>query len=260
MPGEGRLAIESAPPMARPRRQEQPADVPVSNSAADRAGDVLRRLLTGEDVPPAEALAAYRTARMYRDMHNYPMTKVTNGIRHYVKAATGDETLRPGQRHKRMNRIMDKLARYPHMRLSQMEDIGGCRAVLTTLPQVYEVVARIKRRWHDARVIDYFARPRPSGYRAIHLVERRDGRLIEVQLRTARQHQWAVATETWVPPAVPFNLKDDPDDAPVPVRRYFEVAGSLLALADAGEAGDDALRVEFERLQEEIQPYVNRAG
>jgi putative GTP pyrophosphokinase len=242
--------------MGRPRRQTQPPDTPVSNSAADRAGEVLRRVMRDELRASEDALAAYRTASLYRDMHNYPMTKVTNGVRHYVQAATGNASLRPGQRHKRLNRIMVKLVRHPHMRLSQMEDIGGCRVVLNDLDQVYEVVARIRRRWHDVRVIDYIENPKPSGYRAVHLIERRDGRLIEVQLRTRNQHAWAAATETWVPPAVAFNLKDEPETAPEPVRRYFEAAAESLALEDSGQPDDDTLEAELQALRPALGEYV----
>jgi len=39
------------------------------------------------------------------------------------------------------------------------------------------------------------ARPKPDGYRAKHLVVRKDGVLIEVQLRTATQHAWAELVE-----------------------------------------------------------------
>jgi putative GTP pyrophosphokinase len=45
------------------------------------------------------------------------------------------------------------------------------------------------------RTWDYVARPKPDGYRAKLLVVRKDGVLIEVQLRTATQHAWAELVE-----------------------------------------------------------------
>src|SRR5215210_5134292 len=95
----------------------------VTNAAADRAGDVLRRLLDGNLRSGADPLTAYEIASNYRSMHSYPMTKVTNGVTHYVRSVTGDESISAGQRFKRMDRILGKLKRYPSMRLSQMEDI-----------------------------------------------------------------------------------------------------------------------------------------
>lgn len=42
---------------------------------------------------------------------------------------------------------------------------------------------------------DYLEVPRPSGYRAYHLIVHHgeQGRLVEVQLRSQLQHAWAVA-------------------------------------------------------------------
>ncbi|RRC95722.1 hypothetical protein [Schaalia canis] len=39
--------------------------------------------------------------------------------------------------------------------------------------------------------------PRASGYRAIHLIVKQDGFLIEVQLRTQTTHQWASDAEAF---------------------------------------------------------------
>jgi len=45
------------------------------------------------------------------------------------------------------------------------------------------------------RTKDYIKEPRSSGYRAVHHVVRRNGRLIEVQLRTVLQDAWANQVE-----------------------------------------------------------------
>lgn len=42
---------------------------------------------------------------------------------------------------------------------------------------------------------DYIAHPKQDGYRALHVVVERDGRLIEIQLRTQLQHLWAAHVE-----------------------------------------------------------------
>jgi len=118
----------------------------VSNSAADRAGETVRRFFRGE-ASRVDAVRAVVVIGDYREMHAYPMTKVTVGVRSMIRTTTRDDSLRPGQRFKRMDRIVGKLQRFPRMRLSQMEDIGGCRAVLPDLETVYAVLARIRRRW-----------------------------------------------------------------------------------------------------------------
>jgi ppGpp synthetase/RelA/SpoT-type nucleotidyltranferase len=189
-------------------------------------------------------------------MHAYPMTKVTMGIRSMVRTATRDESIRPGQRFKRMDRIVDKLLRYPRMRLSQMEDIGGCRVVLPDIESVYRALARVQRQWGDsARLTDYIAAPKEDGYRGIHVIERRDGRLVEVQLRTRGQHQWAEAIEAWGP-RLGFNLKDG--EGPDLLRRYFQRASIRIALGEAGEPADERLEAEFDTLRRRVRPYFER--
>ncbi len=53
-----------------------------------------------------------------------------------------------------------------------------------------------QRRWDLLpRTWGYVADPKSDGYRAKHVVVRKDGVLIEVQLRTAAQHAWAELVE-----------------------------------------------------------------
>jgi hypothetical protein len=230
----------------------------VSNSAADRAGAVLRRFAQGEDVPNRELIGAYDVASAYRDLHAYPLRKVTMGVRSMVRTSIG-EGYSPGQRFKRMDRIIDKLGRYPHMRLSQMEDIGGCRVVVPSLREVYLVSGRIMRRWGSrAQLTDYIREPKTDGYRGIHIIERRDAKQIEVQIRTRRQQVWAEVVESWTQPAVDFSLKDG--QGPEEVRRYFERNAQRLALEDAGEGADDTLIDEIAGLYEYVRPYLAPRG
>ncbi len=98
-----------------------------------------------------------------------------------------------GQRLKRTPTIIDKLRRRPTMKLSSMQDIGGCRAVFSKQSEVARVLARftynsLKRNEIEDTVRDYVTNPRSSGYRGVHVWTRYDGRRIEVQLRTEMQH------------------------------------------------------------------------
>jgi hypothetical protein len=92
------------------------------------------------------------------------------------------------------------------MRLSMMQDIGGCRAIMQSVRQVEMLVhnykkSDIKHRLHQED--DYIKDPKPSGYRGVHLVYRYQGRKkeynglkIEIQIRSFIQHAWATAVET----------------------------------------------------------------
>ena len=111
------------------------------------------------------------------------------------------------QRLKRLPTIASKLERLPRIRLSQMQDIGGCRAVLRTSDQAYDLAlglgsSRIRHKL--IRYKDYIQEPQQSGYRGLHMVYAYDsdrsmqwnGLNTEIQIRSLLQHQWATAVET----------------------------------------------------------------
>jgi hypothetical protein len=93
------------------------------------------------------------------------------------------------------------------MKLGEMQDIGGCRAVVHDLNSTKQLVEAFKvssirhRRTHED---NYIQNPKESGYRSWHLVYRYlsdrsevyNGLKIEVQIRTPLQHAWATAVET----------------------------------------------------------------
>jgi ppGpp synthetase/RelA/SpoT-type nucleotidyltranferase len=80
-------------------------------------------------------------------------------------------------------------------------------------------------------VTDYTAQPRPSGYRAMHLIVRYHGRLVEVQLRTPRAHQWAMGVET-----LSMEYGQDFKDGWVePVSPWLEALSRAMWLMDVGE-------------------------
>lgn len=231
----------------------------VSNTQADRAGDTFRAWTAadrvGKQLMFEEAIAAVRTIADYRALHAYPLRKVTMGVRVMIETELGAGAPRPGQRFKRIDRILPKLLRFPHMRLSQMEDIGGCRAVFESLDALYAVAGRIRRRWPHARVTDYITEPKDDGYRCLHIVEKRDRRLIEVQLRTVRQHEWAEAVEDALQ-LTGHNIKDG--RGPADLRRYYVMAAERLAREDRGEPPDEALERQFARLRERARHYFRR--
>lgn len=103
-----------------------------------------------------------------------------------------------GQQLKRMDTIRDKLDREPRMSPARMHDIAGCRAVLPDQHAADTVIERLRaqRRWDLLpRTWDYVTEPKPDGYRAKHIVARKDGVLIALQIRTAAQHAWARLVE-----------------------------------------------------------------
>jgi putative GTP pyrophosphokinase len=95
--------------------------------------------------------------------------------------------------------IRDKLAR-SNTRLSQMQDIAGCRILVTDVIQQDETVRAVIATAVDAlSPIDFTIvdrRTRPSfGYRAVHVIVSIHSKPIEIQLRTRSQHLWAELSE-----------------------------------------------------------------
>lgn len=128
----------------------------------------------------------------WRSGFSEPLTKTVMGVRSFLTTATGLEPYgRVGQRLKRHDRIVEKLVRLPSLRLSQMEDVAGCRVVLDDIAQLRRLEEHLVASWSMRRTDDYVAKPKPSGYRAVHVVVERDGRQVEVQLRIRAHHAWA---------------------------------------------------------------------
>lgn len=241
----------------------------LSKGQVDRAGDQLRQWatnpLTGDEetVEGLElALATFDTLIAFRSSFQIPLTKVVMGLRSFVKTEMAvlppDGKLPVAQRMKREPQIERKLVRFPKMKLSRMQDIAGCRAIPTGgQSEVEGILRRIQDRWEVTGLKDYVRSPAPTGYRAIHVVVLRDGHLVEVQLRTPRQHEWAEAVERTAL-RTRFDLKDGegPDD----LLRYFAMAAEGIALEEAGETPDEGFEDAFAELRDEVRHYFAREG
>ena len=89
--------------------------------------------------------------------------------------------------------IVNKLCR-ESLRLSQMQDIAGCRVVVVNIVQQDQFVASLRTFFPGATVID--RREKPSyGYRAVHIIAEVSGKPVEIQVRTELQQKWAEISE-----------------------------------------------------------------
>jgi GTP pyrophosphokinase len=79
---------------------------------------------------------------------------------------------------------------------SRLSDIYGFRVITTTEDDCYRVLGAIHQRWRavPGRFKDYISQPKSNGYRSIHTtVSGRDGKRVEVQIRTRQMHEVAEA-------------------------------------------------------------------
>lgn len=132
----------------------------------------------------------------WRSLHARPLSTVAANLRYHVDRSDGrvKGRIEVTQRLKRLDTLIGKLAR-ERGNVTQMHDIGGVRAVLPSLRHLYVVRRRLLKSWAVIRERDYVAHPKDSGYRALHLVVKRKGYPIEVQLRTVGQDSWANSVE-----------------------------------------------------------------
>lgn len=184
----------------------------------DRAGELLSHdspLL--DNVDDDEYFQAFEIVNNWRAVHAYPLQMIKMALKRRAKRVCRRAIV--AQRLKRLASIRFKLRvsreAGNHPSLSQMQDIGGCRAVLDSVAQV----RKVERLFADAskknphrgpqysKTSDYISRPKDNGYRSLHLVYKfrsdsskhlcYNGQRIEIQLRSRAQHYWATAVETY---------------------------------------------------------------
>jgi ppGpp synthetase/RelA/SpoT-type nucleotidyltranferase len=99
-----------------------------------------------------------------------------------------------GRRVKSVSSIVAKLQR-ESIRLSQMQDIAGCRVVLQDIADQKKVAIEILEKiFPKTKLVDRRTNP-SSGYRATHVIVSVNGKPIEVQVRSRLQHLWAEFSE-----------------------------------------------------------------
>lgn len=175
-----------------------------SNRDVIRAGEALEGEIFWSKEREADIRQTFSVANSWRASHAFPMHRMRAQLQGHMTAQKLDGIT--AARLKQMPSIRAKLRRLSS-NLRQLQDLGGCRAVLMNVEQAKELVETIKLRFkHELKREDsYMDSPRVSGYRSHHLVfafeprsldeEHFRGRRIEVQVRTRLQHSWATAVE-----------------------------------------------------------------
>ena len=130
---------------------------------------------------PAAYDHALQVVNNWRSSHSFPLNTFQATLRR--RARTLDNKAIVVQRLKRLPSIEGKLNRQT-TRLTQMQDIGGCRAIVQSVTQVEKIIAIYKKsniknptkgaskRHEFVRERDYIANPKSDGYRGVHLIYR----------------------------------------------------------------------------------------
>jgi putative GTP pyrophosphokinase len=152
---------------------------PLSKAEIDRLGARLSADIDSDD--------DLRVLDRFRRSHAAAYEHTVHSIREALQVAP---TGRPS---KSTTAIRDKLRR-ASIRLSQMQDVAGCRLIVEHRKRQDALVAQLIRLFPESTVVD--RRDKPShGYRAVHVIVRIGGTPVEVQVRTEPQHAWAEYAE-----------------------------------------------------------------
>ncbi|WP_371056163.1 bifunctional (p)ppGpp synthetase/guanosine-3',5'-bis(diphosphate) 3'-pyrophosphohydrolase [Rhodosalinus sp. K401] len=117
--------------------------------------------------------------------------RITGDMRHELKAA-GIEAEVFG-RAKKPYAIWRKMQE-KELAFSRLSDIYGFRVITRSEMDCYRALGAIHQRWRavPGRFKDYISQPKSNGYRSIHTtVSGRDGKRVEVQIRTQTMHDVA---------------------------------------------------------------------
>lgn len=147
--------------------------------AIDRAGQYLADWWIG-DVAPEDYdkwSQAIDVVENWRACHALPLNVVQKALRD--RAQKIEPKVIVAQRLKRFPSIMNKLSRESSMKLSQMQDLGGCRAILSSVKNVIALydayrpsLSLLLPEETSRKPYDYISHPKEDGYRGIHVVAR----------------------------------------------------------------------------------------
>ena len=233
----------------------------ITKGQVKRAGSVLANPSAAEE----ERLWALGVGDEWRAAHKEVLSEMERLLED-VARDLGDD-LADGalivSRLKRIDTIEGKLRRPGlSMKLNEMNDIAGCRVILSGVGEVRSFADAVSDRApvkERKGIKDYISKPKIDGYRSLHIITKHDaplagfrGLFCETQIRTRLQHAWATALETY-DVVTGSGMKfggGGPDE-----RRFFQLVSALIALkegaipAEGAPDSSTAMRDELRALE-----------
>jgi ppGpp synthetase/RelA/SpoT-type nucleotidyltranferase len=219
-----------------------------SRNQVDKAGRFVtesprdREFLNDTDNQQSEYQKYLSIVNNWRSSHSYPLNTFQVTLRRKARIINNDAII--AQRIKRLDSIRLKLERQT-TQLSQMQDIGGCRAVMPSQRDVEKLALEYIQRSRASRFIhdlkwqkNYIEDPKADGYRSYHLIYAYKGEnkysvydnlRVEIQIRSRLQHAWATAVEA-VGIFTQQALKSNQGNKDW--LRFFSLMGSIIAMKE----------------------------
>lgn len=211
------------------------------------------KTITDPNASTEERDEALKILNNWRAAHAFPLQAICDDLRKHNQNAN------VVQRLKRLESIVDKIERLQDMQLYRMQDLGGCRVIVDTIPEVYKAIKQYQNSntTHILKdVKDYIQYPKKSGYRCCHMVYQyhsdknetyNKSILIEIQFRTKLQHIWATAVEMMAL-VTRSNLKASQGNEDI--LRFFTLVSSLFAIEEHTPVCPNTSNDENELLKE----------
>ncbi|WP_242700429.1 RelA/SpoT domain-containing protein [Comamonas denitrificans] len=195
----------------------------------------------------------------YRKSHLEPLSETTLELQRWLNEYGHDYYI--AQRLKRKPQIIRKLNRLS-VRLTQLQDIGGCRIIVEKNELVDQIISFLKAKIESTeelklvRITDYREKGRDiTGYRSVHLLLERSGKKLELQLRSRIQHYWAESIERT---SVIYgrHLKESEGDERV--ISYFQKLSDAFFEIESGRTPSVRFRLEIDVAKKEAEGIIRK--
>ncbi len=215
-----------------------------SKSRIDKAGQALAK---GKARSEEELVELEGVFDDFRKEHLKPLTDLTIELQRWLTDYGAKYYI--AQRLKRKPQIVRKLTRL-HVRLSQLQDIGGCRIIVADNRDVDRIQRFLTERLSkttEIKITDYREKGRDdTGYRALHLLFTRNGLSLELQVRSQIQHYWAESIER-TSVVYGHHLKEKEGDPRV--INYFKALSDVFYEIESGRQPAPQSKIEIDKLR-----------
>lgn len=163
--------------------------IKITKGETNRLGESIRKEYGNVSNGTIQQLENYRTS------HKESLALIFRELCR-IKYKIGRNTI-VTYRIKRFESIINKLHRFPKMNLSRMWDIGGCRCIVNSNSEVYNLREEIAKILTIKKVNDWIENPQEDGYKSLHLYVTlpNDDKTLEIQIRNQNDHNWATLVE-----------------------------------------------------------------
>ncbi|WP_372069965.1 RelA/SpoT domain-containing protein (plasmid) [Tistrella mobilis] len=197
----------------------------------------------------------------YRKNHLQPLTELTVKVQNWLSQYNKENYV--AQRLKRRPQILRKLRRLS-VRLSQLQDIGGCRIIVENNADVDYIMNFIQDKMRSDRLgkiirrTDYRQEGRDnSGYRALHVIIEINGYKLELQIRSRMQHYWSESIER-TSLLYGHRLKEGEGDSSV--IQYFKKFSNILYKIESGLSIPQADEIALQDMRVTAESIISAAG